>query len=281
MTEKKMRKWLKTFIMLLPVVMIVLFGVHLHRHDIPDEITVGDEQSYQEVYYNFVPDGIDIIVEQDNSKLESFMFEYSYILGNNSYETVAGSGERDLVHLGTATALNTSYSCDIYFDLGNFSFVYKEGNTPFDSRPPQFLGGGLYVDEVVSEPDYLDLSIMFDCEASLNDIEFSFGNAITDYSIVKVYDDYIVYDEPLEIIAYEFNNYLDKFYEFDVFNIQDFYNWTTETWFGGTAPLYYKPIFSLLVYEFIVELLFLMFSFITFIIRFAQKWIDGLYERRF
>lgn len=280
MTEKKMRKWLKTFVMLLPVVMVALFGVHLHRHGL-EPIEVGDEQSYQEVYYNFVPDGKDIIVEQDNSKLESFMFEYSYLLGNNSYETVVGSaGERDLVHLGTAFSVGTSYSCDIYFDLGTFTFVYKEGNTPFETRVPQFLGGGMYVDEVVSEPDYLDLAIMFDCDSSISDIEFSFANAITDYSIVKVYDDYVVYDEPLEIIAYEFNNYIDGFYSYDVFNLGVFYDWSVDVFFNGSAPLVYKPIFTLLVYEFIVELLFLMFSFITFIIRFAQKWIDGLYERK-
>lgn len=133
MTEKKMRKWLKTFIMLLPVVFVVLFGVHLHRHDLPASIVV-------------------------------------------------------------------------------------DGTT---------------------------------------------------------------YTEPLQVIAGSFNNYIDMYTSNTVFNIGEFYDWSVDTFFEGTAPLYYKPIFSIMVYEFVVELLFLMFSFITFIIRFAQKWIDGLYERRF
>lgn len=133
MTEKKMRKWLKTFVMLLPVVFVVLFGVYLHRHDLPASIVV-------------------------------------------------------------------------------------DGTT---------------------------------------------------------------YTEPLEVIAGSFNNYIDMFTSNTVFNINEFYDWSVENFFDGSAPLYYKPIFSIMVYEFVVELLFLMFSFITFIIRFAQKWIDGLYERRF
>lgn len=83
----------------------------------------------------------------------------------------------------------------------------------------------------------------------------------------------------IEIMFVTFNDYLDNFYNFNFLNMTDFYNWTNKVWFHGATPLYYKPVFSLLVYELIIDFLILMYSFITFIIKFAQKWLNGIYNK--
>lgn len=280
MTEKKMRKWLKTFIMLLPVVMVALFGVHLHRHDIPNEITIGDPNEVINVDYNYSFD--EKTFEIENFVTESLqlsvnpstLFQSNLVIEDEFQELIS------IFNIG-----NCSYGSEvveIYVDFANENIYYDDSGV-ISMRKPQFLGNTDFILESYTDdfPLYfISFKLVTDYFRDDVVVEFSFYDVLQNYSSLDVYTDYIVYDEPLEIIGYEFNNYLDQFYKFDIFNLTDFYDWSVKTFFDGTAPLYYKPVFSILVYEFVIELLFLMFSFITFIIRFAQKWIDGLYERK-
>lgn len=230
MTEKKMRKWLKTFVMLLPVVFVVLFGVHLHRHELPEsvEIQTGTITAIGELNTVYQPQ----IITLDDI--------YPQIGWTKTY---------------TITSTESGFDNALtYYDYDSKKF---EG-----INQPGFIE--FYTDRIVIYTTFTLTNI-------------TAGNA--DYLFeTTVYE---TYTEPLEVIAASFNNYLDMYTNNDIFNIDEFYDWSVRTFFNGSAPLYYKPIFSIMVYEFVVELLFLMFSFITFLIRFAQKWIDGLYERRF
>lgn len=231
MTEKKMRKWLKTFVMLLPVVFVVLFGVHLHRHELPESVNV-------EV-------GVELMAPENN-----YLYRPQTITPENVVITAASQN----TGVYTFTAEGESFT------------LYYEPNTgTYEGRVPANIGS--------NSGSTVRINVPFTIVRPTNNPAYALI-----YLEQPVYD---TYTEPLEVIAASFNNYLDMYTNNNVFNIDEFYDWSVRTFFDGDAPLYYKPIFSIMVYEFVVELLFLMFSFIAFLIRFAQKWIDGFYERRF
>lgn len=228
MTEKKMRKWLKTFVMLLPVVFVVLFGVHLHRHELPASVEI-------QTGYALEPGAVNIIYEPQ-------------VIGPTNVNPY-----------NSWTVLYYIQSTETF---ENITLFYNEGSPSITNPTASFV------------------------KITGNNVEFLTSFKITgvDNGANLIYfnvPNYTTYTEPLDVIAVSFNNYLDMYTNNNVFNIDEFYDWSVNTFFEGNAPLYYKPVFSIMVYEFVVELLFLMFSFITFLIRFAQKWIDGLYERRF
>lgn len=276
MTEKKMRKWLKTFVMLLPVVFVILFGVHLHRHDLPNEISVGNPDSAQTVYYNFESGTKTYEINEESSQYIYYEVFYPYFMGNLNVVELLNGETATVFYMGDVEQY--TYTSGLYFNIQNSQLVYFYDDV-YTIIPPQFLDGVIAIDEVVFDIYVVSFSMNISNPESF--VMYYSAEQLLSYETTIVYNDYVVYDEPLEIIGYEFNNYLDQFYKFDIFNLTQFYDWSVNTFFNGTAPLYYKPVFSILVYEFVIELLFLMFSFITFLIRFAQKWIDGLYERRF
>lgn len=226
MTEKKMRKWLKTFVMLLPVVFVVLFGVHLHRHELPASVEVQTGYVLEVAAKNVV-------------------YEPQTITPNN------------VIPYNSWTVLYTIRSTET---LQTITLFYNESHPSVSAES--------FVDVQGDNVVFLTSFEILDISEGANFVYFNVP-------------EYTTYTEPLDVIAASFNNYLDMYTSNTVFNIDEFYDWSVNTFFDGFAPLYYKPVFSIMVYEFVVELLFLMFSFITFLIRFAQKWIDGLYERRF
>lgn len=228
MTEKKMRRWIKTFVMLLPIVFVVLFGVHLHRHDLPQEITTQTGSSLV-------------------SPTPGTVYEPQTITTANLRGPYDDSGYYVIVIDGN----------EYYFDYSQEQFRFSE------NLPSTIINNGDSVEITVPFTVIID-----ELTEGQNEILFTQNT-------------YKTYTQPLQIIAVSFNEYINEYTSIDVFNIDEFYDWSERTFFDGTAPLYYKPVFSILVYEFVIELLFLLFSFITFVIRFAQKWIDGLYERRY
>lgn len=230
MTEKKMRKWLKTFVMLLPIVFVVLFGVHLHRHELPESVEIQT--------------GVITAVGELNT-----VYEPQTITLDDVYPQIGWTKTYTIV--STESGFNNALT---YYDFDHQKF------------------------EGIDQPGF----IKFESDRIIIYTTFTITN-ITSGNASYLFDTpvYTTYTEPLDVIAVSFNKYLDMYTNNKVFNIDEFYDWSVRTFFEGSAPLYYKPVFSIMVYEFVVELLFLMFSFISFLIRFAQKWIDGLYERRF
>ena len=241
MNKRKIDNWVIFCLKMLPFLLLVIFSIFIHRHDIPEEITYEVTIPFQpfEKGFKYVEGETSFSINNvANPEVDSYA--YRFVAVADSYEFIINWLSEE------QTFFVEGLMAGEYFGF-NTKYVSSESlfNATYDGRV-QEVETNINADRLLGFPSY----------TQINSINNSF-----------------------EIIAYEFNSYLENFYQFNVFNINDFYNWTIKSLFDGVPPLYYKSVFSLLVYELIIDLLILMYSFITFVIKFAQKWLNGIYNK--
>lgn len=74
---------------------------------------------------------------------------------------------------------------------------------------------------------------------------------------------------------YQMYNVTDKYFNFNnLFNMQGIYDWLQLNLFGGNAPLPVTIVWNIIVYEFFIDLIFLLYSVLMFVIDFAQNTLD-------
>lgn len=280
MSEKTMRKWLKTFLMLLPVAFMGLFGIYLINNPITSVDGEGSKIAYENVEYYEYNDVLIIdapIQYTGNEASFEFDLTYDYVASSQVFG-IDGSSE-----LGYATVSidnNIISTLSMYVDNN----VLFESNT-FVSITPlnlndsnidattsnEYLKTLKYEVSLVNENEMTPASmarvvIYYRPEASNNDI------LVKSYTTVDT-------NNPVSVMWNRYDEFVDETMGQVPFNFDSIYDWVDSDLFNGNAPRYVKPVFHILVYEVIIEILFLFFSFFTFVIRFAQHWIDGFYEK--
>lgn len=185
------------------------------------------------------------------------------------FEWIAGETTLSRQNVSDPTKTSNLY----YFSTGNSAYNYS---IRWDSDEQAFFVEGVMNDNYFNFTEsYIHSDALFN--ATLTRVQLILSeDCFLGFPSETIFT---YYNTPLEVYNFYFNTYINRFYSFNIFNINDFYDWTVNSWFNGNAPLIYKSVFSILVYELIIDLLFLMYSFITFIIKFAQKWLNGIYNK--
>lgn len=295
MNRKKIENWVIFGLKLLPFLMLAIFAIYCHRHTI-DNTTVPDINNKVVSNLNFVYNDTsfyDIIVRETNDTIyysldsidnplfvisdgSSAVF-YNFV---NTYN-VYGSFRVDL-HFNTGDIIQlyfNSQQYDIYnlFGLDHFTSSLDDLTIDFDEFYFPYLS-----DFLIGDLPYCSYYMDYDFR-QLELVSIAYHNIVDSdgYFFVSVDYTYENFDNvnPINASFIYFNNYLDYVMNFDFFNINDFYDWTVSNWFNNNPPLIYKPIFIILIYELLVDLLVLMYCFITFVIKFAHKWLNGIYNK--
>lgn len=291
MNEKTMRKWFKTFLMLLPFLFLAIFAIGVRKDGLKYEIPNSGE-------------GFDIIEEKPQADENAFInipenlnedgYLYLYYDASNLMNYYNFS---PYVNLGSFTDV---YNTEMRLDLDTNTLEFHDLNNGWSTQIPQSLeeyADEIYVDEIL----YADIESFINWGTwnvgQLNQVSITiyFNYNPTSYveGELKLYVEdadvapKVLVDRPKnpeyiegpQAVLLHFNDMIEENFNFNAFGMNDFYDWMNENWFNSEAPLIIKPVFTLLVYEAIIELIFLMFSFITFLIRFAQQWIDGFYTK--
>lgn len=295
MSEKTMRKWFKTFLMLLPFLFLTIFAIGARAKGLEYYPENSDERSNltQIEYYDY---DYKINLLEHYYEEDGYGFFYlSYTAEDwlaaartiNRYAEIGRLGEDLEIQINALTRQGSIRQTS----TGNGNS--NGGNIPGVSD----LGIlSLTVDEVLDynlsdmleygpdgAPNQIEVGIYYELDLELiaENPEFLIFDT-SDRSNIRPSKMTFVAAEPIvgvKAAFYSFNDMIDEVMNFNAFGMNDFYDWMNENWFNNDAPLIVKPVFTLLVYEAIIELVFLMFSFITFVIRFAQQWIDGFYTR--
>lgn len=296
MRKNSARKWVHAVLKLLPVLIIPIFAIYSHRHTIDNLEVVTTTDKYEKLSTNEVNSVDDLIIGNyysligiANTTTAPINYYYDKITGDkvialeytlgtyfdnyyfgNSFDVASNFGPRYVYYrLGLDNGYN-AYNLMVTetyftFDAGNVFKLISLPSSNIISLPTRY---GTYYDsetfydfydylQIVAIPtDYIPIEYQEGVTTTYND---------TDIGSQFIYSMYI----PIE-----------KYFNFNkVFNFQIIYDWLSANIFGGTAPLSAFIVWNILIYEFIIDLIFLLYMFFTFLIDFTMRLIDSFMDR--
>ena len=75
-------------------------------------------------------------------------------------------------------------------------------------------------------------------------------------------------------------NACDKYFNMNkVFNLGNIWNWVQNTLFNGSAPLSAFIVYNVIAYEFIMDIIFLIYMVFMFLMDFAESCIDNAFYK--
>lgn len=315
MRKHSPRKWIHAILNLLPVILIPVFMVYSHCHNI-DNYSVERVEIYEVNAFQHVVNGKPN--NFDNWSYSSCDAIFQNYLNNDviyvqTYEVLdflvySAVGNVD-VNINDVLYLSYNVTFD---DIGEYDDFYIElvddngvvltgfygfeNGTYFNNATSSYslvasslrIVGMTYTDNYF----YLNNLMLF----NLTDI-FGSGNepsaeVFNSYLVNDFYDygnnfinvgTHVVTYNDTDIgsqFIYMLYNSINKYFNFDnAFNFGGFYNWLNTNFFNGGAPLIATVIWNIIVYEFVVDLLFLFYSFFMFLIDFTESLLDKPFSK--
>lgn len=284
MRKHSPRKWLHACLDLLPVILIPVFMVFSHRHDVTHQTEVDIQYKYQSNEVN----SIDDIVYGNVYHVEHFEFYAAdiddYFVGefgnfDAHYKVLSvgdfsfdGDFEIDELELTNGDFSNSSI--DIYINQGSLSVVFPLN----DFYSWYFAYGGIYFDDA-------DIIFFDDDGASL----FYYNQTINDgtlpilssyNSIVSVSVDN-TQSTVTDAFVKQFCGTVNTYFNFD--NALPFtngiYEWLNTNLFNGNIPVLASAIWHIIVYEFIMDLMFILYAFFMFLIDFTEYVLEKPFDK--
>lgn len=279
MRKHSPRKWLHAILDLLPVILIPVFMIYSHRHTLTESPEVNIQYKYQTNEVNSTDD----LVEGNVYHIDKFVFYQDYT-GYNF----------DLCFLTCGTFNGWADNVDDFFidnyssDKDNYIIVSVQDTDMYLS----FTNLYGYISS------YFDINLSLNDALEFNDVDFTISNGLSDFKnyLINVDNDYDITlsssdfnviesvevqdsnDNIMSVFAKDLSNTVDNYFNMnEVFNLGDVWTWINTNIFSGTAPLIAKTIWNIIVYEFVIDLLFVFYSFFMFLIDF----VDNLLEKPF
>ena len=308
MRKNDARKWLHATLDLLPVILIPVFMIYSHRHTIDSySITVpqnkivtvkqdvlnGSPLSFSDWFSDYGPD---VRYNSDYLGYACIFFDEGYTEAecylNNTYFQV-----NDIV----------LFSCSYVSEEINGFYVSLNGDdteiTLFDDFvSPSSSPVSLSIIETLDFAEHFSLFFSLDSgyfglfNVQLFNLTemFGSGNEPTTYEEFKSYFsiDYYAYDSTATSLVsgtpvtyndtdimsqmfYNLYNSVDKYFNMNnVFGFGNIYKWFELNIFGGNAPISIYIVWNIVLYEFIMDLLMLLYALFMFFIDMCKKLID-------
>lgn len=274
MRKHDVRKWLYAILDLVPVILIPVFMVYSHRHTLTEQTSVDIQYKYQSNEVESIDDlvagniyqlncaglGIgEVFYNRDEflyiQLLSDLEVDYNYLSVDDTYT-------EQLYKFTSNTFLRLVNDYDAYIDvydfeeqryIGDYSIRYFYNSYFLSNCIFRLLENGTSNSQIIAYTDYNVIE-----SVQVND---------TSSSIMNVFLD-------------NFNNSINKYFNFtNVFNFGDIYNFLNTNLFGGNAPTIMFSIYNILVYEFLIDMLFIIYGVFMFIIDFINRMMDEAFNR--
>lgn len=256
MRKNSPRKWLHACLDLLPVILIPVFMIYSHRHDVSTTTTYTEQVP---VYYetNEVNDYNDLLVGN------------IYHWGDNQ---------------GSIEGLTTNYFLFTIKPTENLYFVPNLENTSEIILYINSNGISMRVtyndsSQLFPSIKYITFDFVIDTiQSSISYANYVIGH-ISESEMLLVKDfQTITYDFDKDIMGAFMNNFnftIDKYFNMgNVFNLGDVYQWFNTNIFGGNAPVVIQSIYNIVIYELVMDLLFLLYGLFMWFIDIIQHLMD-------
>lgn len=269
------RKWLHFTIDLLPFVVIPVFAIWSINH--------GNANQTADITYKFETNEI----ESAADLVEGNIYHLDRLLISDE---MSAYFELSLYHIGELTEFTLSnldevYISEYYANNGSCILLYSElytvesdvNTTLYCSNPDGYISyifegrfELLDIDFVIDTGFLSDFVSYIEHYVSLYEIEMPTASTYNEILSVDIVD--------VDVGTAFFNslyNTTTKYFNFDnVFNFGALKQWFVTNWFGGTMPQIFEIIYNVIVYEFLSDVIMLIYAFFMFIIDFANDLLE-------
>lgn len=312
MRKHSVRKWLHALLDLLPLVVIPVFMVYSHRHQI-DSYTVERTEyttiHMQQNVINGLPNNtnywyeindLDIVFMSNNNNPRLLV----YLEENEAdvYGAINQNINTNDVYLFKISSycadldVNAKISCYLTDDNDSYEIVKQINISTLQNIQFRFTYNGTLTNDIkvnlyfettdatdvyFSKVQLFNLTQMFGSgnEPTIDEFNALFpddyydvnSNAVAYVPYTRTYNDTDIGSQ----IFYSLYNSVDKYFNCNkLFSFSGVYDWINFNLFGGNAPLMVDVVYQIIVYEFFMDLIFLIYSVFMFIIDFASNFLE-------
>ena len=288
MRKHDVRKWIHAVLDMLPLFIIPIFAIYMHRHpvtnyevetggyEITEKYTTNDVNSLDDLHFDsvyhcdFLPIGnydayLDIRILSLNN-FDSF-FDSSYFSVNEVYVDNYDSTFSNYILLVVDASdcciqfTNESGYTSLCCDLDDFSFVIYD----FD-----FIMND-YINDYVNNVNSFDEVYPTFSSSNFQSYDYEYNEGLT-------YDDTDIGSQ----FVYALYLPIEKYFNFNnVATFNNMYQWFTTNFFNGNVPLVVPIVWNIILYEFIMDILFLIYAVFMFIIDFVECLIDKAFGKSY
>lgn len=286
MRKHDVRKWIHAVLDMLPLFIIPIFAIYMHRHNVTDYEVTRDK--YQVVEFKqlntliddtYSENGVDFTIDNDginivsgNATSTASWWAFNYILRSDEI-----NGHRVYIKFDSCPS-NVSFnyvgqsSAIITADYLSYGFVVTSGAVDYHTQVNIF-----------------DLTAMFGSgnEPTISQFESWFGS---DYYPLN-YSEEVLINIGTETLddtdigsqfVYALYLPIEKYFNFNnVATFNNMYQWFTTNFFNGNVPLVVPIVWNIILYEFIMDILFLIYAVFMFIIDFVECLIDKAFGKSY
>lgn len=295
MRKHDVRKWLHAILDLLPVIIIPVFMIYSHRHTIDSYEVTRDK--YDVV--NFNQQAENYYVNYDNVSFN----RYDRFLSNTFDSSI--QGHKVYYSFYCVTDLTSCYYCIGHPGYQpNGSSVLLDPNTTFYEKLTTFnvVEGGWYSSYfynfnaesnktcIISDLMFFDLTKMYGAgnePSTIAEFRDVFDDTYYQYTLsrkmiintgTETFNDTDIGSQ----LLYAMYNPVDKYFNFNkVGTFNSIYQWFSLNFFNGNPPLVTPIIWNIILYEFIMDVLFLTYSVFMFIIDFIECALDKAFGKSY
>lgn len=307
MRKHKIRHIIHGLLDLLPLFVIPVFMVYSHRHTIDTySVTVnGAYYQLEQGVINGKPNSLDYWIDSreyfEYDPLDSYLYSTSAVnstLINNNI--ISNTDNGDIMFLqfenfisyspqnnGIEVMIQGDY--DLYFSINfnisqNFSKYYAIAQFTQNETSGKltFNFNGLYQDIGFKNIQLFNLTKIYGTGNEPTAEVFSSMIGDTYYEYGETYNVFLPYgtttynatDIGSQFIYSLYNATVNYFNTDSVFNLSSLHNWITNNFFNGNMPLGVTVVYHIIVYELIMDIIFLIYAVFMFIVDFASDFLE-------
>lgn len=263
MRKNDVRKWIHAGLDLLPLLIIPIFGLAVRSDN------------------NFQP--IEVTFKEEVFAQSNIVETYQDIKVGNIYKWTDNVGPNTIPYVGLFSIdVNQSLFFKQYpqYAEGEYSriYLYQDTNGSFYYRLLPFVGSAEY------QPiNALASVFLVESVSNLNLLNDDILEHIiyTDYQFSKGLQ-YVTYNDTDvgSQMLYTLYNSCDKYFNLNnVFNFNQIYDWLEVNIFHGTAPMSIYIAWNIFLYEFLMDLIFLLYALFMFFVDFCSNLIDRFHTK--
>lgn len=273
MRKNSARKWLHFTLDLLPVIAIPVFMIYSHRHSLTERTNVEINYKYETNVVNSVDDLVvgnvyhydyftyyEGAFDLDLYCLNVDIVNFNDVLLDNVLDELNVASIKDC--LFSISFYGSEYSCYFYTDYFNDNYVCFVGDIDNDIIFEN-------VDFVLIDDNTLDKFVLYIDDSSVSLPTFSA------YNVIESVNADTTNENILNVFYKDFTDTIDNYFNFDnVFTFGDIWQWFNTNMFGGNASPIAHAIYEIIVYEFIIDIMFLSYCVFMFIIDFTTDTLE-------
>ena len=288
MRKHDVRKWIHAVLDMLPLFIIPIFAIYMHRHPVTNyEVVYTENNITESVEYTYKYSTNDVVYNNGTLDTTTLVNGNAYLLTFRAAVTMTqltsnlnGLGSVDGFILDSDSYLYGAFSSA----LGSRFIVQKSvtntvnvNNTFYIYDSPVVICLSDYSVFIYSNyTNYTKLSFER-LDDSLNPIVSA--SIVEDGEIVEVtYDDLDIGSQ----FVYSLYLPINKYFNFNnVGTFNNMYQWFTTNFFNGNVPLVVPIVWNIILYEFIMDVLFLIYAVFMFIVDFVECLIDKAFGKSY